>query len=520
MLREDVEILCDYRTLTLFRLPRTEYALMLCKNSAYDTLAMQAGCGMAATGRVLKKRLKTISLQNKKNFLPRFLSVLVCAAIIIVCLTNPVLSYSSEYSTYIENYAALTDSDEREMHFISETTVSTYLVQTATLLSDISNGELGKKIGNGNLENFKRICIANEFLSDEIANEIRDLKADTVLSNKSCALVNYAIVQLLSNGNENAEEFKRNLLPVMISVDSMKKIHEKLSPEESERLMMCYNLGVPGADVQFSRYITDDMYELICSRINDESMKKMLNACYFKLNINNVSSELLDQLTGVHDAKRYLENETYIYICDVNLSEYELSRLYRVINSAAAGEQETIYYLKQNESGCSFAEAERLFKKAGFSYSEMLDEYTKLCETPYIYLSNTESNIMSGRSIGLIQKRFDENDFAYDFSATYELIETDGISYMYERNDKHAVLHIHALGLLNTIVFPMINLDDGVQITGKCNLTGKYIASVVYKLGLIETNSDGVIDINKKLSCGEGIYYAYRLIGAMENYYK
>ena len=69
MLREDIEVLCDSRTLTECGIVSTDYAMMLCRNSAFGELLSSAGCQMSASGRQLKNRLRTISVysRNRRN---------------------------------------------------------------------------------------------------------------------------------------------------------------------------------------------------------------------------------------------------------------------------------------------------------------------------------------------------------------------------------------------------------------------------------------------------------------------
>ena len=65
MLREDIDLLCDSRTLEECGIVGTDYAMMLCRNSAFGELAYTAGCHMSASGRHLKTRLRTISLRKR-----------------------------------------------------------------------------------------------------------------------------------------------------------------------------------------------------------------------------------------------------------------------------------------------------------------------------------------------------------------------------------------------------------------------------------------------------------------------
>ncbi len=214
MLREDIELLCDSRTLEECGIVGTDYAMMLCRNSAFSELAYTAGCHMSASGRHLKTRLRTISRRNRRNFISRAGSMLLCTVIILLCLTNPIVSQSSEYSSYIEHYAVLTGADERVLHLQADVTVSEYLGQIGALITEKAGEDVWRRIG-GNLEKFKRICEADDAISTAVKQDVRRLKTDELLTSKNCALITDCVILLLSGGKTLGEE-EILLLPDMI----------------------------------------------------------------------------------------------------------------------------------------------------------------------------------------------------------------------------------------------------------------------------------------------------------------
>ncbi|MGN1410722.1 MAG: M56 family metallopeptidase, partial [Eubacteriales bacterium] len=269
ILREDVEVLCDSRTIEYFNLSSTEYAKIICRNSIFNersaNSAIEAGCHMSATGRSLKNRLRTISHNKNKKFLPKAASGFMCVVIIAICLTNPIISQNSDFSEYIENFSEVSGIDERVLQLESNTTVSTYLGNISLLLEEKFAPEYKRKIGNGSLEKFKRIVSELDYIDSGTASEVQRLITDEVLTNKSCALINDCVAAILAEGEFGGKTL--TLLPEYITVADMESILSNLTEAEGEAVMKWYNKGVSGAKVEFDRCYTPAMMELILERI-------------------------------------------------------------------------------------------------------------------------------------------------------------------------------------------------------------------------------------------------------------
>ncbi len=452
MLHEDIEVLCDSRTLEECGIVGTDYAMMLCRNSAFGELAHSAGCHMSASGRHLKTRLRTISRRNRHNFLSKAASVVLCTMIIMLCLTNPIVSQSSDYTVYIDNYAALTGDDARAMHLTSNVTVSTYLKQIGTLVSDKSGVELWQKIG-GNLEKFKRICAASEYISDDVVKELRKLKTDETLTYRGCALITECMVCLLSSGN-TAESGDIALLPEVISVSDMEKVLSQLTETEGAAVLSCYNRGVKGADVEFDYLYTSAMMDLITSRINDEWKCAKFKGFYQEieidsLNFYSLSPTMRDVISSIVSGKDF-------YMCDPSITQAEEGILKNILMVAMAGEQENVYYLKQVEDGCSHETAEFLFKRAGYTYADMFRGYAEIGES---------STVLSDITTAFAEVRTSDE-------ITLRGVTEDGL--------RKAVTH-------------------------------------VYSLGILDADEMGVIEISQRMSCGESLAAAYRLVYSAVN---
>lgn len=446
MLREDIEVLCDSRTLEECGIVGTDYAMMLCRNSAFSELAYTAGCHMSASGRHLKNRLRTISLRTRRNFLSRAGSILLCTVIMMLCLTNPIVSQSSEYSVYIEHYAALTGEDERSMHLQTGVTVSTYLDQIGALVTEKAGEEVWQKIG-GNLEKFKRICTSSEFISDDVKREVRKLKTDELLTNKSCALITDCMVGLLSGGNDfNWSGFL--LLPDVITVADMNALLVNLTESEANAVLSCYNQGVRGADVQFDRFYTSAMMDLILSRINDDWLKLKFRGFYQKIESDRLAERALStEMLAVRDT---IGTEKDFYILDPNTTEVEKNVLRDILRAASAGEDENVYYRKDTEDGCEWRTAAFLFYRAGHTYADMFRDYAEIGENNSV---------------------LEVNAVAYPVLCDAEDVVLQGMS---PAGVQEALLHVYSLGILDA--------------------------------------DAGILDPSERLSRGESLAAAYRLV--------
>ena len=446
MLREDVELLCDSRTLAECGIVGTDYAMMLCRNSAFSELAYSAGCHMSASGRHLKTRLRTISFRKRRNLFSRAGSVVLCTVIIMLCLTNPIVSQSSEYTAYIRHYAALTGGDERAMHLQSGVTVSDYLGQIGTLLTEKAGRDVWQQVG-GNLEKFKRICEADDAVSDAEKQDVRKLKTDEVLTIKSCALITDCMVKLLSGGTlVSCDDVP--LLPDVITVAEMDALLPNLTENEANAVLSCYNRGVRGADVQFARIYTSAMMELILSRINDAWMKAKMLGFYQKIESErlmefSLSEEMLAALNVVGAGRDF-------YILDPNTTQAEENLLRDIIRTAAAGEDETVYYRKEAEDGCDWETAAFLFYRAGYTHEDMFRNYAEI-------------------------------------------------------GDNDAVVAVDA------VVYPVLRNVADVTLRGTGTAGARGALLNAYALGILDAEL-GILDMGERLNCGESLAAAYRLV--------
>ncbi|MBQ2277009.1 MAG: hypothetical protein II333_00445 [Clostridia bacterium] len=446
MLREDIELLCDSRTLEECGIVGTDYAMMLCRNSVFSELAGSAGCHMSASGRHLKNRLRTISLRNRRKFVSRAGSLLLCAVIILLCLTNPIVSQSSEYSAYIRHYSALTGADERALHLQTNVTVSEYLGQIGTLITQKAGTDVWRKIG-GNLEKFKRTCEADDAVSEAVKQDIRRLKTDELLNRRNCALITDCIVHLLTGGKTIAGE-EILLLPDVIGAADFDALLLNLTENEANALRSCYNRGVRGADVQFARIYTSEMMDLILSRINDEWMKLKVLGFYQRIEGSGLAEyEMSDEIRTALEAVGAGRD---FYILDPGATQAEENLLREIIAYAAAGEDENVLYRKTAEDGCSWETAAFLFYRAGYTQEKMFRNYAE---------------------IGGNLAKF----------------------------------------TVGSAVYPVLRDVRNITLRGTAAAGARGALLNVYALGIFDADM-GILDTNERMSRGESLEAAYRLV--------
>jgi len=382
MLREDIEVLCDARTLETCGNRDGEYARMLYRNSCLDETEPEAGTAMSASGRKLKRRLQLISNRRKGTFLPRTVSVCLCIAMIAVCLTNPVVSADSAYAPYIERIAEITGTSMRELTLNEEVTVAKFLEQCGKVLEYAGEEEMYRKAGGGSLETLAVLAEESPYVSDGIADAVAGLTPEESLTLENCSVLLTALTGILGEGRyaENVP-----VLPEMLSVDSMEALCRNLSREDAAAVEACYNIGVKGASVEFSNIYTEAMMKLILSRIQNSWAREKLGVYYQKVNL---SAENLDAINAyLAGTIRYVGIGRAFHICDPALSRYEEETIRDILGAAYAGEREDVYYLKKTEDNCSFAAAAAILADAGMNWRDMYDEYALLGETAYTYTS-------------------------------------------------------------------------------------------------------------------------------------
>ncbi len=518
ILREDLEILCDARTLTECGIPRTEYAMMLCRQSAFDVLhtdAIRAGCRMSATGRQLKTRLRTISKNGRERYLAKAGSLVLCTVIVMLCLTNPIVSQNDDYAAYIANYAALTGENERTMHLDDNVTVSSYLEQLSRILEETG---LSDEIGNGNLERFKRICMGTGKIERDLLDELRELRTTEPLTNKNLTLISKCASALLEYDSRD-RDVSSMILPEVITAAEMNMITANLTAAESEALLDCYNKGVPGAEVAFDYVYTDAMMNLILSRIDDPWIREKFNGFYQRIDLSGGTGEFSSRLAEI---VKGVGKRTALYVCDPDITRVEIEMLQEMIGAAEAGVQEDVYYLKGYEDLYSYDLAARLIARSGYTADRMIRTYSEIGQLRYEYLTEKNCAVLTSVEMEEIKARLSQS-LAAAFENAYDTVT--GVTHAGEVGGTYVTAGLYLregtsvqsmLDVLNRVKLTVVRDGSGVTASGVTESCIEDAAIEMYTLGLIDA-VDGVIDMTERLSCGQSLSCAYRFACALSN---
>jgi len=524
-LREDIELLCDMRTLRDSDVESTEYAYLLCRHSRFADAAA-VGTPMSASGRRLKKRLLTIAIHKQHRFLSKTTSFLLSAAIVAVCLTNPIISKEHEYKDYIESYAFLTGTDAQTLYLEEHISIHEFLKQADKMLTSVGGESLAAEIGGGSFEKLKRIAAESPYVDDDRAEALSRLQSSEILRNSSCVLIMSTLSDLL--GQDHTVEEPR-LLPVMISVETFEKISENLTPQAAELLGNCYNRGVGGVDISFNYLYSNAMMEQIMNRINDDWAKEKLLGYYTEIDLlpeqlNVISSRLNETI-------RYVGIGTDYYICAPDIRKNEEEILRKILGAAVAGQREDVYYLKETEDGCSYETAEKLFREARFTVAEMFEEYARIGGSTYSYITPEEYNVISEYDVHTYAERLSDpglveafrQNFTYNENFVY--IGEDGseltIPFRYyaakeENSETCRAIMEDVLNRLNAIAFPKLYDIETIEMSGSSSETVREAAIRCIELGLIQSY-DTKMDMRAEVSSGQCAVVLCRLLAAMTN---
>lgn len=510
MLREDIEVMCDARTITLCEYRRADYAQMIYHSSESSKRASLAGCHISSGSRQLKNRLRTISRNLENKLLPRIASSVLCVCIIIICLTNPIVSQNIEYKDYIGNYSQLTGESEQTMHLTSTVSVSYYLKQISAIISENFGDSIAKKLGNGSLENFKRTVQTGEHASPAVIEKINALRTDQPLTVESCALINRCIVVILSGGLPDSDS-TIPLLPKYISAEKMNSLVSLVSEKDAERLLRSYNRGVAGADVRLQGYYTEAMFELILSRLDSEESRELWNSFYSKIDLTVGDMTSICERLGIEVES--LEGEDYLYVVSPNLTSQEKKILHSIIRSAYAGQDEAVYYLKESIEGYSEFGLRHILTGVGYTVETMVNDYAKIGIPQYEHFTLQNIRYLTKTQYEVIDIRLDGSGV----SAADLYSKLEGTDF-YTLEDPKDPDFAYALDYLNRMTFVTVRdaEADGVTVKG---LTGEDVRDAVlyaYSLGLIDS-VDGEVVLSDQLSCGQSLYYSYKLVCSIVN---
>ena len=143
----------------------------------------------------------------------------------------------------------------------------------------------------------------------------------------------------------------------------------------------------------------------------------------------------------------------------------------------------------------------------------MINDYTKLGVPQYYYFTMDNCEFLSRKEYDIISIRLDGSGLSID--DYYTAIE--GTDY-YVMTSTGAESFGDILDYLNAITYINVRSykDDGIFTKGIVSNNVKNAVSEVYELGLIDARN-GVIDLSRELSCGESLYYSYKVVCSFIN---
>jgi len=468
---------------------------------------------MSAAGRQLKTRLRTISRNGRGHYPAKAGSLILCSVIVMLCLTNPIVSVNDDYAAYITNYAQLTGQKERAMHLKDHVTVSDYLEQLSRILAQTG---LSSRIGGGNLEQFKRLSAGSGKLQDALMDELRVLRTTEPLTYKNLALIDKCAVLLLEWDPENRKDVG-NVLPEVISAPEMNILTANLTPSEGAALLSCYNRGVEGAEVAFDYVYTNAMMNLILSRIGNDWIRAKFEGFYQQIDLSdgtgNFSSRLTQLVQGAGRRKS-------LYICDPGITEVEIAMLQEMLGAAEAGTRDDVYYLKKYEDLYPFDLAAMLLERAGYTADRLIRSHSEIGVLRYRMLTEKTCAVLDIPEMNGILSRLMHEEVA-QFEESYETLTdvTHSGSGVYHeqiyRLKKGASVQTF-LDSLNGVKFTEVHDPSGVSVTGISSPPLADAAIEMYSLGVLAAN-DGVIDMTERLSFGQSLSCAYHFACAITN---
>lgn len=530
ILREDIEVLCDARTLETCGIQEQEYARMLCRSSHLPVTAPEAGVAMSASGRKLKLRLQHISSRRKGMFLPRILSLVLCSAMIALCLTNPMVAAESAYTPYIERIAAMTGRSVRDLTLAEQMTVQEFLELLDGMFAYEADPYLQWKMGGGDFASFVQLAEESSFVSEQITDAVRHMEPEDTLTLENCAILLSCTAGLLGEGRFcEAKE----ILPEMLSQNTMEALCRNLTKEEAALLQSCYNVGVEGAQVEFSYIYTEAMMKLILSRIQGTWFREKLSGYYQKVNL---SGDKLNKVTAyLNNTVRFVGIGRDFYICDPALSRVEEEFLRGILGAAYAGEREDIYYLKKTEDGCSFEKAAELISKAGMTGEEMYAEYAQLGVTAYTdtpvsaFLDENGSVRTTEAQLDAYAARFPEDQYLpallemliYHDAESQENVYQDPFLRRHYTADPENVQECRKLvfamcSRMNAAAFTMQYHYDSVEITDMMSPAAEEACLLAANLGVIHFSRHPV-SVQRQLTGGQCARILCRFLASITN---
>ncbi len=395
--RDDLEILCDTRTVRIPSISTKEYAVLLYQSTCPGVVhTVRVASGISSESVLLKKRLTRLAV-GSCSFIKRIISFAVCTILVVCCLTNPVQSLHSNNSVYVNNGSSLVGEEFQlcdpqqgisGIHFYN-------LIYT-TLINKTGGSEsrIPQYIGNGTLTSLTRYAKRSGMAYNSMEEHLLRISHTDAITYEQAAILMDLVIKLVDCGNTR---LSKNVIPKQISENSLAQILKQLPEDEAIALLSCYNRGNTHSSVEFSSVYTKEQMDEIGSHITNDWLREKFFAFYHSVKVDSLGENFLTD-NGL------CTEYGYLYKLPPSLTAREEQIVRDIVSIAKTGDCEDVFYLKSRCDLYSEEYIAALYAKIGYTRKNMHTEYASLgingCEsyaesitwTPYIQNVTIENN--------------------------------------------------------------------------------------------------------------------------------
>ncbi len=371
-LRDDLEILCDSRTLQLPSVTAGRYAKLLYISADAAVPGTLAASYMSAEGTFLKHRLKSIAGRKKHSILTRLLSSVLCIASMAMCLTDPVQSLAGKYDVYMETGENLVgDAWEAEDPADSISGVRFYNM-VYSILRNRTGGNASpiiEALGDGSLNSFIRTTAMQEEAFVGFGEFMMDVAAEKSITWGQAAVILDTVVRLSA---DQIYEYEEYAVPRQIRDETLERVLQNLTEQEAKALLGCYNRGNAEEDIRFASCYSVETIVRIMQCIENEWLRMKFISYYYVCPVEKLP--LSGEFANITAQTKY----AYVYRLQTDILEREERTLREILAITNSGLREDVFYLKGREDLYSYGDIASLFAKAGFSRRDMQEEYAAI----------------------------------------------------------------------------------------------------------------------------------------------
>ena len=371
-LRDDLEILCDSRTLQLPSVPPGRYANLLYISADSSSRRMVSASYMSAEGSFLKYRLKRIAIKKRNSLLTRIVSGGLCAAAMLMCLTDPVQSLSDGYAVYIETGENLTGEvcrDEDPNDGISGVRFYNMIYSTLRNRTGGAASPLVQTLGDGSLSSFIRSTADAGASFSGFGAFMMDAASEQSITWEQAAIILDTIIHLSADQIYSSDG---TAVPRQIREETLEHVLQSLTEQEAKALLSCYNRGNAESDIRFASCYSVETIVRIMQCIENEWLRMKFISYYYPCSLEKLPAE--DIYSEIAAQTKY----DYVYRLQTNTLEREEQTLREILAITNSGLREDVFYLKAREDLYSYEDIAALYARAGFDRRDMQEEYAAL----------------------------------------------------------------------------------------------------------------------------------------------